>query len=178
MDAENAKREAAPSDVPVAATRVSRQALDPATQALFVRALVALEKDAAIEAAALLRQATEQAPHHAQIRSALGVAIARAEGNFTEARNLCEEAAKQEFFSPVLYLNLAKVYLRFGRRAEALRYLRRGQMIDPGHEPINELIASLGRRRLPIVPFLPRRHPVNRALGNARTKVASTLFGG
>ena len=133
-------------------------------------ALDANELDVALEQ---LRQASERAPDHARIRSFLGVAIARAEDDFSTARGLCEEAAKQEFFNPELYLNLAKVYLRFGRRAEALRYLRRGQMIDPGHEPIADAIASLGRRRLPVVPFLPRRHPLNRALGTARMR----LFG-
>jgi len=149
----------------------SKQSLDDATRALFEHGIDALEADRAADAMASLREAYALAPDHARIRSVLGLAVARADGNFAEARTLCEDAAKQEFFNPELYLNLAKVYLHFGRRSEALRYLRRGEMIDPGHAPIQLLIASLGRRRLPIVPFLPRRHPVNRALGTARNKV-------
>lgn len=141
----------------------------------FEGALASLEAGDVENALSSLRSAHERAPDHAQIRSFLGLAIARSDGDFSQARALCEEAAKQEFFNPELYLNLAKVYLRFGRRSEALRYLRRGQMIDPGHQPIREAIASLGRRRLPIVPFLPRRHPLNRALGNARSRLMGTF---
>ena len=76
--------------------------------------------------------------------------------------------------SPYGALPLAlETYGRHGR--EALRYLRRGQMIDPGREPIRRTIDSLGQRRLPIVPFLPRRHLVNRALGTARSKFVGTF---
>lgn len=153
----------------------SKQSLDDGTRGLFERGIAALGDGRAEEAEALLREANTVAPGHAQIRSLLGLAVARANGNFAEARRLCEDAAKQEFFNPEVYLNLAKVYLCFGRRSEALRYLRRGQMIAPGHAETQGLIASLGRRRLPIIPFLPRRHAVNRALGTARSKLMSAF---
>jgi hypothetical protein len=48
-------------------------------------------------------------------------------------------------------------------------------MIDPGHALIHRAIAELGRRKVPVVPFLPRRHPVNRALGTARNLVMSSF---
>jgi len=156
----------------------SRQGLDPEIEASFFEARQALAENRVDAALTQLRAAQERAPDHAQIRSFLGLAIARGEGDFAAARTLCEDAAKQEFFNPQLYLNLAKVYLRFGRRSEALRYLRRGQMIDPGHAGIREAIGSLGRRRLPILPFLPRRHPVNRVLGNARSRLVGTFVRG
>ena len=78
------------------------------------------------EALPALRKASELAPDHAQVRSLLGVALARVERDFDQSRALCESAARQEFFNPDLYSNLSRVYLEFGRRAEALRYLRRG----------------------------------------------------
>ena len=124
-----------------------------------------------------LREAHAQAPDHAQIRSSLGLAVALGERDFEAARTLCESAAKQEFFNPELYLNLARVYLSVGRRPEALRYLRRGQMIDPGHAEIREAIVDLGMRRLPILPFLPRRHLVNRMLGSVRSLLVDRLLG-
>lgn len=123
-----------------------------------------------------LHSASKMAPDHARIRSLLGLAIAHCEADFEQARTLCESAARQEFFNPEVYLNLASVYLVFGRRAEALRYLRRGQMIDPGHAEIARRIGDLGRRRMPVIPFLPRRHPINRALGGARNLITATLF--
>jgi Flp pilus assembly protein TadD len=129
------------------------------------------------EAHRLLASAAELAPEHARIRSLLGLSIAYVERDFEGARTLCESAAKQEFFNPEVYLNLARVYLVFGRRSEALRYLRRGQMIDPGNERIQHEMRGLGRRRTPILPFLPRRHPINRALGGARSIIREGLFG-
>jgi len=136
-----------------------------------------LESAEAVAALQVLRQAHALAPDHAQIRSWLGLSIALAERDFEQARSLCESAARQEFFNPDLYLNLAKVYLSVGRRPEALRYLRRGQMIDPGHAAIREAILELGLRRVPIVPFLPRRHLVNRMLGGVRSLVVDRLLG-
>ncbi|HEB91228.1 MAG TPA: hypothetical protein ENI85_16760 [Deltaproteobacteria bacterium] len=147
-------------------------------QRLFEKGSAELEAGATADALASLRRANELAPDHARIRSLLGLAIALEERDFEASRTLCESAAKQEFFNPDLYLNLSRVYLGFGRRSEALRYLRRGQMIDPGHAPINQAIAELGRRRLPVLPFLPRRHPVNRVLGSARNLVIRRLIGG
>lgn len=174
----DADLESSDASSPGCAGKTAAQAMDEETRALFERGVMALREERAAEAVAALRRATVLAPDHAQIRSFLGLAIALAEGNFAEARVLCEGAVRQEFFSPEVYLNLAKVYLRFGRRAEALRYLRRGQMIDPGHVPIKQLIAALGRRRLPILPFLPRRHPINRALGSVRTRFVEVFSRG
>lgn len=146
-------------------------------RAAFERGRQALESGSPEAAVEALREAQRLAPDHAQIRSLLGLAIARTGRDFEAARTLCESAAKQEFFNPDLYLHLAQVYLGVGRRPEALRYLRRGQMIDPGHVAIREAIVDLGMRRLPIVPFLPRRHMVNRMLGSVRSLVVDRLLG-
>jgi Flp pilus assembly protein TadD len=145
--------------------------LDEEARRLFEQGAQNLEAERFDEALASLRRAYELAPGHAQLRSMLGLAIARAEHDFEQARALCESATKQEFFNPDLYLNLSRVYLEFDRRSEAMRYLRRGQMIDPGHAVITETLFDLGRRRPAVVPFLPRRHPLNRALGSARNLV-------
>ncbi len=158
--------------------RSESRVINEQARLLFDRATTYLEEGGEPAVAlSCLREAALLEPDHAQIRSTLGLSIARIERDFEQARALCESAAKQEFFNPDLYMNLSSVYLEFGRRSEALRYLRRGQMIDPGHKGIRSAIARLGRRRLPIVPFLPRRHPVNRALGTARNIVISTFVG-
>jgi Flp pilus assembly protein TadD len=143
----------------------------------FERGQALLDSGDAAASIELLREAQTAAPEHAQIRSALGLALALGARDFEAARSHCESAAKQEFFNPDLYLNLARVYLSVGRRPEALRYLRRGQMIDPGHQAIREAIHQLGLRRVPIIPFLPRRHVVNRVLGGARSLFVDRILG-
>lgn len=163
-------------DVQARATS-GRHELDAEVRTAFERGRAALQANDFKAAVTALREANRLAPDHAQIRSGLGVAIAHAERDFETARTLCESAAKQEFFNPELYLNLARVYLSVGRRPEALRYLRRGQMIDPGHQAIRDAIHDLGLRRLPILPFLPRRHVMNRMLGSVRSLVVDRLLG-
>ena len=67
-----------------------------------------------------------------------------------------------------LYLNMARLNLAFGFTSEALRYLRRGKMIDPANADIEAVMQELGLRVSPVLVFLPRRHVLNRWLGNAR----------
>ena len=98
-------------------------------------------------------------------RSFYGLGLALVERRFDRALELCRSAAKEEFFNPELYHNLARVHLAFGFKAEAIRYLRRGLMIDPGSSAMLAELQELGMRRRPVLSFLPRRHPVNRLLG-------------
>ena len=98
-------------------------------------------------------------------RSFYGLGLALVERRFDRALELCRSAAKEEFFNPELYHNLARVHLAFGFKAEAIRYLRRGLMIDPGNGAMQGELRGLGTRRRPVLKFLPRRHPLNRLLG-------------
>jgi tetratricopeptide (TPR) repeat protein len=118
------------------------------------------------------RQAHEVDPANARVRSYYGLCLGMVERNFEESAELCRSAARQEFFNPSLYLNLGRLHLTFGFKNEGLRYLQRGQMIDPGNVEIETEIAELGRRDPPIIHFLPRRHIVNRWLGIARHHIA------
>ena len=145
------------------------RALTPEAAEAFASGFASLSAGRDEEALSHLQRAAASAPDHARIRSFLGLAIARVDGDFARAKSLCESAAKQEFFCPEHYLNMAKVFLIFERRAEAMRFLRRGLMIDPGQEEIQEAMQSLGRRKLPVLPFLPRKHPINRRLGAVRS---------
>ena len=101
-------------------------------------------------------------------RSYYGLGLALVDRRFDEALELCRSAAKEEFFNPELYYNLARVHLAFGFKAEAIRYLRRGLMIDPGNAEMAEELERLGMRLRPVLGFLPRRHPMNRMLGRVR----------
>lgn len=120
-----------------------------------------------------LQRAHAQEGHNARVRSWYGLCLGLAERQFEEAVELCQSAAKQEFFNPDLYLNLARLYLGFGFKAEGVRYLRRGLMIDPGHVAISEALRELGDRGAPVLGFLPRRHPLNRWLGSVRHTIAT-----
>lgn len=124
------------------------------------------------EALEHFRTAQRLDPANPRYRSYYGLGLALVERRFNEALELCRSAAKEEFFNPELYHNLARVHLAFGFKAEGLRYIRRGLMIDPGHAGLLQELEDLGVRRLPVLRFLPRRHPLNRWLGRIRVRHA------
>jgi tetratricopeptide (TPR) repeat protein len=127
-----------------------------------------LEAERRNEALEHLRAAHELDRRSARYASYYGLGLALVERRFNKALELCRAAVKEEFFSPDLYRNLARVHLAFGFKAEGLRYLRRGLMIDPANAEILGDLHALGVRRNPVLAFLPRRHFLNRWLGRLR----------
>jgi predicted Zn-dependent protease len=114
-------------------------------------------------------------PRDARVRSYYGLCVAIGERRFEDGFELCQSAAKQEFFNPELYLNLARLHLSFGFKEQGLRYLRRGLMIDPADADLARMLNRLGDRLSPVLSFLPRKHPINRWLGSARHVIARKL---
>jgi len=131
----------------------------------FCRGEAELQEGRHVAALEHFRAAHRLDPTSARVRSFYGLCIGLAESRFDRALDLCRTSAKEEFFNPVLYHNLARVHLAFGFKAEAIRYLRRGLMIDPASAPIREELARLGLRRRPVLGFLRRRHLLNRWFG-------------
>ena len=131
----------------------------------FRRGTKALEAGEHAQALGDFRAAARLDSANATYRSYLGLATGLAERRLDQALELCRDAAREEFFNPLHYLNLARLHLAFGVKAEAVRLLRRGLMIDPGHEEIAATMSGLGVRRRPPVAFLRRQHAVNRWAG-------------
>ena len=150
-------------------------AMDPnaSTNTLLDQGRRRLEQGQGEEALQYLSLAYSQAPHHARIRSYYGLALAIVERRFAEAVELCNSSLKQEFFNPDLYHNAARAYLEFGFKADAIRCLRRGRMIDPSHKAITQLLSDLGMRHGPLLRFLPRAHRLNVWIGQARYRLRS-----
>lgn len=142
-----------------------RRPFDPS---ILLRSRSLLAEGDAEGAMQCLRPVFDDHPAHAQLRSQYGLAMGLARRRYHEALDLCQSAVKQEFFNPDLYVNVARLNLAYGFKGEALRYLRRARMIDPANQAIAELFEHLGARSAPVLPFLPRRHLLNRWLGSAR----------
>jgi tetratricopeptide (TPR) repeat protein len=134
----------------------------------FRRGRIALDSDDYAAALEHFRAAQRVDPSSPRYRSYYGLCLGIAKRRFDQALELCRSAAKEEFFNPELYRNLARVHLAFGFKAEGIRYLRRGLMIDPGDEEILSDLQRLGVRRRPTFGFLPRQHLFNRWLGIVR----------
>ncbi len=136
--------------------------------------LVELEAGRAAEALEHFRIAQRLDPARPSFRSYFGLCVGLSERRFDKALELCRSAAKEEFYNAGLYHNLARVHLAFGFKAEAIRNLRRGLMIDPKCSSIVAEFERLGQRRGPVLGFLRRQNRLNRWLGFARRRVQGT----
>jgi tetratricopeptide (TPR) repeat protein len=137
----------------------------------FRRGEAALASGDAVAALDHFRISQRIEPTNARYRSYFGLCLGLAERRFDKALELCRSAAKEEFFNPALYLNLARVHLAFGFKAEAIRFLRRGLMIEPENQAILAQMRDLGIRRRPVLGFLRRGHLLNRLLGRFSGRV-------
>jgi len=133
--------------------------------------LVEFEAGRVEQALEHFRNAQKLDPARPSFRSYFGLCLGLSERRFDKALELCRSAAKEEFYNAALYHNLARVHLAFGFKAEAIRYLRRGLMIDPKCRPILAELEGLGRRRGPVLRFLRRQNPLNRWLGVVRQRL-------
>jgi Flp pilus assembly protein TadD len=123
-----------------------------------------------LEMAALehFASAHERAPEDPRYRSHYGWAVAMVEHRVDRGVSLCRSALRDAADQPELYHNLARILLAHGRKTEAIKYIRRGLMVDPRNAALVLEWRRLGVRRAPVLPFLPRRHVVNQLLGRVR----------
>jgi Flp pilus assembly protein TadD len=110
-------------------------------------------------------------PQNARFRSSYALALALVRGQFLGAVELARAAVRQEFYNPDLYQNLARIYLAFDFKADAIRFLRRALMVDPENAAVHRRLAELGIRRRPPIRFLPRGHALNRLLGRVQARM-------
>ena len=105
----------------------------------------------------------------AHAMSVHGMAIATVQGRYQQGIVFCEEAVRRHGPSPFLLVNLAKAYLAAKNKREAVRCLRRALARSEGEDDRARVeLASLGLRRTPVIPFLPRSFFLNKILGRWR----------
>jgi hypothetical protein len=142
---------------------------------VFQSALLAYRRGALKSAArdlCLLVRDGSRDPRHV---SYCGLLLAKAEGNVREALILCEQAARQGFYDPEMYLNLAEIQLQRRSRARAMEALRRGIRIHSGDKTLLNRLDRINPRAVPPLAFLSRKHPLNRYLGLTLTRLSRLL---
>jgi len=141
----------------------------------YRRGLALLQSGGPPEAYEHLSRAYLAVPQEPSYRSAYALGLALIRGQFLGAVELARGAVREEFYNPDLYLNLARIYEAFGFKAEAIRYLKRGLMVDPEAETLQRMLGHFGVRRRPPLRFLPREHIVNRMLGKIHARLATSI---
>ncbi len=128
----------------------------------------------------LLTDALEHYPNNPFIWSYQGCLEAIVNKNYSKGVNTCRHAFKilkeqmpfgEEFFFPILYLNMGKAYLAANKRKEAYASFKNGLEIDMGNRNLLNELKKLGIRRQPPLPFLKRSHPLNKYIGKLSHKL-------
>jgi Flp pilus assembly protein TadD len=130
--------------------------------------LVQLHRGQAAEAVEALRRAVTLEPRNPYFLSYYGLAVGMARRQWDEAEALCIDALRIKRNLPQLYLNLADVYRRAGRRADAVETLSEGLGYTGQDARLANALERYGLRRRPVVSFLGRDNPINRCLGRLR----------
>jgi predicted Zn-dependent protease len=106
--------------------------------------------------------------------SYLGLALALTDQNWAEAEDLCYMAVRMKRNQPELYLNLAEVYLRAGRREDAIWILNNGLQFTKQDRRLATALTKLGVRGEPVLSFLDRKNFLNRQLGRLRRRLSAS----
>ena len=139
-----------------------QKGMDAADRGDTLEALLCLEKVAATA-------------HSPLVFSYLAYCLARERGLVSDSLALCRDALQREPCNPLHYLNLGRVYLCASDKARAIRAFRKGLVYRKRHPLILRELDRIGVRRRPLLPFLERSNPLNRALGLAFARVRRPL---
>ena len=122
-----------------------------------------------------LRRAYEGDKSNPYYISFLGLSIARAEQKWDQAAELCESAIKLNRKEIKFHLNLVEVYALAGQREEALHTLDYASKQFGSDGRLKRARSKLQKRSAPVLPFVGRKHFLNRELGKLRHRIMKRL---
>lgn len=138
------------------------------SQKLYERGVSLIKRGHPGDAVEHLEKALEKGYKSSACYSWLGLAIARSgRQRISTAEEFCKKAIEKEFYWPRYYINLAEVYLIWGKKEKAIKTLEAGLKIDKNNSAILKELQKLGIRKSPLIPFLSRTNPINKYLGKA-----------
>ena len=98
-----------------------------------------------------------------------GVCVAVVNRKYAEAVKYCNISLKSQFMDPDHHTNLGLVYLERDDRGSAIEQFHAGLRIQPKNVRIHSILNDIGRRKAPVLSFLPRSNPLNVWLGRRRS---------
>ena len=147
--------------------------LDPIDE--FRQGVELLKHEYPQKALVCLQRAFESERHNPYYLSFLGLSIARAEGKWDQASELCEIAVQLRRREIQFHLNLAEVYASAGRRENALDTLDTALELFGENERLRFARSKVEKRRSYVLPFFSRQHFLNRELGKLRHRTLKRL---
>lgn len=137
----------------------------------FQQGLERLNDGQGIEALAYFNAALEierrvgQDRPQARYLSYYSLCLSLTHGPIDEAVRCARMAVQMENYRPELWYNLGQVLLAAHKRSRAHHAFCSGLRMQPNHAQLRHAVESMGIRRKPVLPFLPRSSPINIFLG-------------
>jgi len=135
------------------------------TNKAFTCGLASLRTSNFTEAFEAFRMAHREDPLNPHHLSYYGLTLALEDGNIDQGIVLCRQAVRLTPFEPEFYLNLSRVYMKGGRRKQALDTLREGLELNLKSKLLKSELARIDARRKPFFSFLHRDNILNRIMG-------------
>jgi tetratricopeptide (TPR) repeat protein len=154
--------------------KTEKEQTDPNPMKYLDQVMSLLQKKDHQAALELLAGVLKQYPDEPYILSYYGCLDAILNKNCKEGIRIClrsidllEEKVPfgQEFFYPILYLNLGRAYLSARKKKQALQAFQKGLGFDGENKELLKEIRKLGVRRKTAVPYLARTNPINKYIG-------------
>jgi tetratricopeptide (TPR) repeat protein len=156
-----------------AESAMSTSDFDPMAE--FKEAVKLLKNEYPQKALVKLRRVFECDKHNPYYMSFLGLSIGRAERKWDKAADLCEMAVQLRPNEIQFHLNLGEVYAAAGLREKALDRLDHALEIFRGDARLKHARSRVEKRRGPLLPFIGRKHFLNRELGKLRHRTLKGL---
>jgi predicted Zn-dependent protease len=144
------------------------------SRSLFEKAQNCIRRNEYEQASVLIAQALKIEPGNAVYMSHMGHCVAML-GNVDEGERICQSVIERSPPTPILLVNLGRVYRAQGRRREARQAFEQAYKIDGTNAAAALELSSMGVRRVPMLGFLHRDHAVNIFLGKLRHKIVMRL---
>jgi Flp pilus assembly protein TadD len=151
-----------------AATPPAQSSADPSGDTALEEGLAAFAARDVEAAHAAFSRAYRRDSRAPRPMSWYGVTLVLVERNSNLGVTLCDQALRAAGPNPELLLNVARVHLALNQRERAVRPITRGLELWPRDARLLAARAALGTRSTPVLPFLSRKNPLNRALGKLR----------
>jgi tetratricopeptide (TPR) repeat protein len=145
---------------------------EPDPMVEFREAVELLKNEYPEKALLKLRRAFESDKRNPYYISFLGLAMARAEQNWSQALELCETAVQINRKEIQFHMNLVEVYALAGWREKALHKVDGALKLFGNDARLKRARAKVVERRDPVLPFLERSHFLNRKLGKLRHRMS------
>jgi uncharacterized protein HemY len=137
------------------------------------RGLDLIEKGDLSKAYQFFENYSQKEPTNAMAMSFLGYLTASFHQKPYQGLELCLKSVKAEKEEPLIYLNLARIYIQLNDRYHAYHAIQTG--LKYRHSPFRADLLNfyrlIGVRKKAPLPFLHRNHPINKFIGKMIFKI-------